>query len=151
MSVAQKADGAMRIIVITIGVLGLIAMGCSKKEKMDGAGTDEGVAASDSWLAVVDAKRYDESWEQACTFFKGVVPKDQWVGQIAGVRGPLGSVLSREVASAEYTTKLPGAPDGEYVVIQYQTSFQNKANAVETVTPMRDPDGVYRVSGYYIR
>jgi hypothetical protein len=36
-------------------------------------------------------------------------------------------------------------------VIQYRTSFENKANAVETVTPMRDPDGVYRVSGYYIR
>jgi hypothetical protein len=80
-----------------------------------------------------------------------VVPKDQWFRQIAGVRGPLGPVLSREVASAEYSTKLPGAPDGEYVVIQYRTSFENKANAVETVTPMRDPDGVYRVSGYYIR
>ena len=50
-----------------------------------------------------------------------------------------------------YTTNLPGAPDGEYVVIQYKTSFQNKASAIETVTPMRDPDGVYRVSGYYIR
>jgi len=43
--------------------------------------------------------------------------------------------LSREVASAEYTTKLPCAPDGEYVVIQYRTKFQNKADAIETVTP----------------
>ena len=141
----------MRNIMIAIGVLGLIATGCSKKEKPAGAGTDEGIAASNAWLAVIDAEQYDDSWNQACTFFRGVVPKDQWVLQIAGVRGPLGSVLSREVASAEYTTKLPGAPDGEYVVIQYRTKFQNKADAVETVTPMRDPDGVYRVSGYYIR
>ena len=29
---------------------------------------------------------------------------------------------------------LPGAPDGEYVVIQFETAFQNKARAVETVT-----------------
>ena len=72
--------------------------------------------------------------------------------QILGLdRGPLGPVLSREVASAEYTTKLPGAPDGEYVVIQYRTKFQNKADAIETVTPMRDQDGIFRVSGYYIR
>ncbi|MGB3051687.1 MAG: DUF4019 domain-containing protein [Polyangiales bacterium] len=141
----------MRNIMIAIGVLGLIATGCSKKEKPAGAGTDEGIAASNAWLAVIDAEQYDDSWNQACTFFRGVVPKDQWALQIAGVRGPLGSVLSREVASAEYTTKLPGAPDGEYVVIQYRTKFQNKADAVETVTPMRDPDGVYRVSGYYIR
>ena len=56
-----------------------------------------------------------------------------------------------EVVSAEFTTKLPGAPDGEYVVIQYRTKFQNKADAIETVAPMRDQDGVFRVSGYYVR
>ncbi len=138
-------------IIIAIAVLGLLVMGCSKKEQPSSGDTDEGIAAGNSWLAVVDAEQYDESWEQACAFFKGVVPKDQWVGQISGVRGPLGSVLSREVASAAYTTKLPGAPDGEYVVIEYRTKFQNKATAIETVTPMRDPDGVYRVSGYYVR
>jgi hypothetical protein len=138
-------------VITAIAVLGLLAMGCSQKEQPSSGGTNEGIAAGDRWLAVVDAQRYDESWEQACAFFKGVVPKEQWVSQVAGVRGPLGSVLSREVASAKYTKKLPGAPDGEYVVIQYQTKFQNKATAIETVTPMRDPDGVYRVSGYYIR
>jgi hypothetical protein len=50
-----------------------------------------------------------------------------------------------------YTTTLPGAPDGEYVVIQYQSSFGKKNLAVETVTPMLDQDGVWRVSGYFIR
>jgi len=37
------------------------------------------------------------------------------------------------------------------VVIQFQTSYENKKSAVETVTPMVDPDGEWRVSGYYIR
>jgi len=138
-------------VIIIVAVLGLIGLGCSNKEQPSGGGTEEGIAAGDSWLAVVDAEQYDQSWEQACAFFRGVVPKEQWVTQVAAVRGPLGPVLSREVASAEYTKQLPGAPDGEYVVIQYRTKFQNKASAVETVTPMRDPDGVYRVSGYYIR
>ena len=31
------------------------------------------------------------------------------------------------------------------------TSFQNKRTAIETVTPMRAPDGKWRVSGYFIR
>jgi hypothetical protein len=48
-------------------------------------------------------------------------------------------------------TTMPGAPDGEYVVIQYQTTFEHKNSAVETVTPMLDNDGQWRVSGYYIR
>ena len=40
---------------------------------------------------------------------------------------------------------------GEYVVIQFETSFENKKAAVETVTPMMDKDGIWRVSGYYIK
>lgn len=138
-------------LIIATAVLGLLATGCSKKEAPAGTGSADAIGASNAWLAVIDAAKYDDSWERACVYFKGVVAKEQWVRQIAGVRGPLGSVRSREVTSSEYTTKLPGAPDGEYVVIQYRTSFENKTNAVETVTPMRDPDGVYRVSGYYIR
>jgi hypothetical protein len=55
------------------------------------------------------------------------------------------------VAGAQFTRTLPGAPDGDYVVIQYRTRFEHKAAAVETVPPMRDADGQWRVSGYFIR
>ena len=68
-----------------------------------------------------------------------------------GVRKPLGELLSRKVKSKQLVEKLPGAPDGKYVVIQYDATFQNKASAVETVTPMLDPDGQWRVSGYFIK
>ena len=67
------------------------------------------------------------------------------------VRTPLGSLISRQVKTQTYKTELPGAPDGEYVVIQFDTSFENKRSAIETVTPMRDKDGAWRVSGYFIR
>jgi hypothetical protein len=55
------------------------------------------------------------------------------------------------VISTTYATELPGAPDGEYVVIQFAASFKAKKSAVETVTPMKDEDGSWRVSGYYIK
>ena len=53
--------------------------------------------------------------------------------------------------TATPTESLPGAPDGHYVVLHYETSFENKKTAIETVTPMLDQDGDWRVSGYYIR
>ena len=67
------------------------------------------------------------------------------------VRKPLGKLISRKVKTNVYTSSLPGAPDGDYVVIQFDTSFENKKTAVETITPMLDKDGVWRVSGYYIK
>ena len=66
-------------------------------------------------------------------------------------RAPLGRVLSRHLAQAKPATELPGAPDGEYVVFQFDTAFERKRAAVETVTPMRDADGHWRVSGYFVR
>ena len=112
---------------------------------------DAAQSAAESWLKVVDAGDYAGSWDQAAKVFKAAVNQADWVKASGGVRVPLGKVVSRKLKSREYTEKLPGAPDGKYVVIQYDTVFQNKAQAVETVVPMADPDGVWRVSGYFIR
>lgn len=107
--------------------------------------------AATAWIALTDAGKYGESWERAGTFFKTGIPKNTWETGIRSLRTPLGSVKSRSLKSTEYATSLPGAPDGEYVVIQYDTQFENKKAALETVTPMREKDGSWKVSGYFIR
>ena len=53
-------------------------------------------------------------------------------------RSRFGQVLSRKVQKATYADHLAGAPDGDYVVIRYETSFEHKKAAVETITPMLD-------------
>jgi hypothetical protein len=117
----------------------------------DSAKVEAATRAAREWLALVDAGKYAESWDGASKLFKGAVEKEVWVGQLDSVRTPLGAKSSRKVRAASHETELPGAPDGSYVVIVFETSFANKAAAIETVTPMLDPDGVYRVSGYFIR
>jgi hypothetical protein len=111
----------------------------------------EAQEAAEAWLALVDAGKYGESWDGAAAIFKQQVKRDQWETMVGGVRGKAGALGSRSLKSAQFTKQLPGAPDGEYVVIQYAASFANKQAAVETITPMKDPDGVWRVSGYFIR
>ena len=112
---------------------------------------DAAQAAAESWLKLVDDGDYAASWEQAAKVFKGAVKQADWAQMVGGVRTPLGKLVSRKLKSREYTEKMPGAPDGRYVVVQYDTVFENKASAVETVTPMADPDGAWRVAGYFIR
>ena len=109
------------------------------------------VDASKAWLKLVDEGKYSESWDKAAGYFKNAVPREQWKASLEAVKSPLGEVLSRNLKSKQYTKTLPGAPDGEYVVIQYETSFKNKQHAIETITPMLDKDGKWRVSGYYIK
>lgn len=109
------------------------------------------VEAATSWLKHTDAGDYQKGWEEAAVFLKGAVNKETFSQSLGGVRGPLGKVISRTVMTKQYMTQVPGAPDGEYVMLQFETVFENKKSAVETVTPMLDADGVWRVSGYYIR
>jgi hypothetical protein len=104
-----------------------------------------------AWLALIDSGRYGRSWDEAAPIFKTSISRANWEQTCQSVRAPLGRVRSRAVRSATYTRTLPGAPDGEYVVIQYDTQFEHKGSAVETVTPMRNQDGSWLVSGYYIR
>jgi murein L,D-transpeptidase YcbB/YkuD len=108
-------------------------------------------SAAEAWLQLVDQHQYDQSYSTAAAVFRGAVTQDDWSKAVGGVRGPLGNLVSRKLGAAHYATSLPGAPDGKYVVIQYDTSFEKKASAVETVTPMQDPDGVWRVTGYFVK
>ena len=107
--------------------------------------------SSDAWLALVDSGKYADSWQEASQLFRAAITKEKWQDALRGTRDPLGKMLSRKLRSATYKTTLPGAPDGEYVVIRYETEFTNKKEAVETVTPCLEKDGSWKVSGYYIK
>jgi hypothetical protein len=111
----------------------------------------EAQAAAESWLALIDAGQFAESWQATAAVFQVAVSQPQWKSSLESVRKPLGTLVSRKLKSAKYSKKLPGAPDGEYVVLQFTTSFTNKNGAVETVTPMLDQGGKWKVSGYFIK
>ena len=133
--------------IFFLGVL-LVSVSVTKADsKKENAAISEAL----KWLTEIDEGKYGASWNDAAEYFKNAVKKEQWVHSLESVRKPLGNLISRELNNAVYKTSLLGVPDGQYVVIQFQTSFENKQSAIETVTPMLDKDGTWRVSGYYIR
>jgi hypothetical protein len=115
------------------------------------AATDAASDAANKWLAVMDAGQTAEAWDAAAPMMQAAVTRETWAKVGSEARAPFGAVKSRKQGSASYTRTLPNAPQGEYVVIQYNTDFAKRAGAVETVVPMRQPDGSWKVSGYFIR
>lgn len=108
------------------------------------------LTAAKEWVGLVDAKRWNDSWAAAGTLFRSRMPQPSWALTIQPVRDPLGTVSSRSVKSVAKSRSLPGAPDGEYEVVQFQTSFVNKAAAIETVVLSHETSG-WKVDGYFIR
>ena len=104
-----------------------------------------------SWLVDIDGDQYGKSWDKTASVFQNQISKQQWDVQMIRIRGLLGAATKRKLISANLRHQLPGMPDGEYVVLLYQTTFEHKAQGSETITPMRDKDGKWKVAGYLIR
>jgi hypothetical protein len=117
----------------------------------DSAGEKAAAAAARVWLGEIDAGNYGKSWKDAAGYFRGAVTEKSWSDALNGTRKPLGSLLSRKLASARSATSLPGAPDGNYVVMQFDAAFSNKKAAVETVTFVQEKDAKWKAAGYYIK
>lgn len=107
--------------------------------------------SAESWLQLVDSSRFPDSWQQSSALFQASISQSNWEKALETVRSPLGKVTSRTLKSAYFTNNLPGVPEGDYVIIQYQTDFEYKADAVETITPVKEHDGSWKVFGYFIR
>jgi len=116
------------------------------------------VRAAEEWFVLVDAGNFEESWEQAAAVFKsGISEKDLfrsgvskklWQSSLRTIQDSLGKAVSRRLKSRRYTEVLPWEPDAEYVVLEYETTFERQMNRTESVTMVRECGGEWRVSGY---
>jgi hypothetical protein len=136
--------------IFCFAIVGLI-LGAAMAMANESEKKQTAIASAERWLTIVDKGNYSASWKEASEFFRQAVDQGQWKHAVRSIRKPLGKLVSRKLKSASYTTSLPGAPDGEYVVIQFDASFENKKSGIETVTPMMDKDGKWRGSGYYLK
>ena len=117
----------------------------------DTSATEQATAAARDWLTVIDAGEYGKSWDEAAAVLKQNITKAQWERAAGTVRKQTGALKSRELQSAQPAHELPGVPAGDYVVLTYRSSFADVPAATETVTPMREADGTWRVAGYRVK
>jgi len=135
-----------RALALTCVLLAVTAAPARAAETSEAAA----LQAAEAWLKLIDAGQYGASWDEAAASFRKAVSRASWEKKAAAAREPLGKVLSRKVASKQLTHELPGAPDGTYVVLTFETKFEHKERGIETVTMTLD-DGKFRGAGYFIR
>jgi hypothetical protein len=117
------------------------------------------IAAAETWLALVDAGDSAQSWNQASSRSKSGIQtrwlnisggsEQQWQSGLADIQIQFGRAVSRNLKSKQYAEHLPYEPEGKYVVLKYETSFE-RYNGVETVTLLKENDGAWRVSSYKV-
>lgn len=106
--------------------------------------------AARNWVAMLDRGDWSGSWNAAGALFQQGVSAAVWASTVEPLRAPLGTTNSRVFEKVTRATELPGAPDGEYQLLEFRTDFANRAGTIETVVMAREGQS-WRVVGYFMR
>lgn len=139
-----------RCALLIVAACWLSAIGAGSALAQDPRGTAAQKQALD-WLALTDRGDAAASWRASGKQFQNAITADKWADALRQVRPQLGEVAERSVQSTQITKNIPGAPDGDYALLVFRTSFAKKTDSSEHVTLQLEADGVWRVVGYFIR
>jgi hypothetical protein len=141
---------ALRAILLTFLTV-LFSAGLVNAQTTSDTPEKQGQTAAEQWLKLLDNGDYGTSWEKTAAFFREKVTKQQWLAAMNQSRVPIGKTVKRTLKSATYLKNIPDMKEGNYVIAQFNTDFEKKKNAVETITLMKESDGSWRVIGFYIQ
>lgn len=122
----------------------IAAMAADADQKAEGQATD----SAKTWLALVDAGKYADSWAQAGADFRMGQSLDKWTAAIKPMREPLGAATFRHPAGVVMQTSASGARDGALVF--FTTTFARKAEASEKLTLKMYGD-TWKVTSYFVK
>lgn len=103
-----------------------------------------------SWMQMLDQGNADASWQALSPLFSSQLSKGDWQASVKGLRMTFGPTGTRTLLSSQYKTSSYGAPDGDYVDVQFTTDYGNAPSRKETVTLVREASGDWKVAGFAI-
>ena len=103
-----------------------------------------------SWLTLTDNGQFESSWNGASTFFQAAISESAWVSSLSAARSSFGRLKSRKIIASTFSKTLPGAPNGTYVVFQFETDFEKQVSTRETLAMIKVGRDVWRVAAYII-
>ncbi len=109
------------------------------------------IVAAEKWLRLLDSGKIGAAWDTAAPHLQSVVTRKKWIEGITAARKPFGKLDSRTAEKFARAHQLPGAPDGDYSIVEFTSKFRNGKVAAEQVIWMLGEGDVWRVSGYFIR
>lgn len=103
------------------------------------------------WLALVDAGKYEATWDEAATSFQKAQSKADWVKGLGGARPTKGKLITRTFLNHEIRTNLPNLPQGKYITVRFTSVFEKQKDGAESVTFIRDGARGLRMMSYFLK
>lgn len=85
------------------------------------------------FLQQLDNGLMHSAWQEMSPLFQVLSDQADWKLRQQVIRTAYGALFSRELKDVSYRATFSQSPDGQYVITRFQSSYQNKAEARETV------------------
>ena len=131
----------LSIIVILMCILNTLAYSQETRTH------DDAIRFVQRWLSLIDENKYLETWGSLSGIFKKNTTKEQWLDDLDGFRKPLGKLLERKLL---YVTESSDEHLGKYLIVQYQSLFENNTSKGEAISVIKDSENGWKVLGYTI-
>lgn len=141
----MKQNGKLIICALALAII-LVSGAVQAQQKPEA----KAVQSAKSWLALVDAGKYDQSWDVTARYIKDKITKEQWATAIEQARTQAGALKSRRFTGTQVRTDPKGLPPGQYVAVKYASQFDKLPSATEVVA-FKLEGGQWRVVGYFVR
>jgi Protein of unknown function (DUF4019) len=114
------------------------------------AGMIESAQVAQDYVDGLDGEQYAQSWTKGDQIFQHTISKEEWTKALNLSRKPLGKVKSRKLKDQRPAWDPHGLPRGAYMVVEYDTSFENAPSSGELLTLRKGSDGKWRVLTYQV-
>ena len=99
----------------------------------------EAIEAGKKWLELLDADKAGVAWDSASKQLQSVVKREAFIAEV------------RTAIKFARAHELPGAPAGDYAIIEFEAKYPNGKHLSEQVIWTIEAGDVWRVAGYFYR
>jgi hypothetical protein len=111
----------------------------------------EVITAAEEFVALIDLGLFSESWDEGDHLLQIRTSRPDWISNLTLNHSLFGWVIERRPKLTSYRGSLPGLPDGDYVIVVFESFFEKKRSAIETVIMVLDEEGEWRSTGYTLK
>ena len=97
------------------------------------------------WLSLVDSGNYAQTWDDLSDILKTSFTKDEWINDLKSYHEALGKLIKR---TRKYITESSEPSVGNYLIFQYQSSYEKRKRVGEAVSVIKDKEKNWKVLGY---
>lgn len=108
---------------------------------------EEARVAADRWLAALDTRDIEGTWEMAGREFREAMTREKWTEAVQQFPPEEKRIGMRHLVAAHFTRELPGGVRGQFVVFQFQRRGEKSG---EVLVVSLQVDGLWRVAAYAV-